>query len=282
MSHDGNAPSHGYVRVGKRNKPWVLGRLLDGQPDEGLIIFFRAAFRMEKVCALLERFDYPTNTISGQYHPATGKPVSAPGTRGPRSILVSEDGLLSGTKGSIDSITSIISRISWNCSTLVHYEVASGPDRYNEILECVQDFFPVSKVITLVSIGETPSMRRLSGAIGNSIRQVRVPDRPEGEDRIGRLIDLDECSDRFHMVRFKLELGERDGVDLFDMFNLIGKLARCRDGAIGDIEIRENETEFQIHRDHALVFARMDRLRFKMRWGCLHIMPLADGNQGSL
>ena len=162
-------------------------------------------------------------------------------------------------------------------SILVHYDTPLSPDTY---LDRVNGLFGNEiggMVITFVSRDELNLMDRIRRMTGSKVELKCVPPLPEGrKDRIREFMDPDEIADVFGMVRFCLELGERDGVNLYDMYNLIGKLTRCTDDAIGDIEIKEDITFFKIHKSYADAFFRKDRLRFKTNSGSLKVVPCEE------
>ena len=85
---------------------------------------------------------------------------------------------------------------------------------------------------------------------GMTIAKRDVPDNEEGsKDTIRKVVDYDQLSDPFGMCRFEISLGKADGVGKVKIADYIMKAGRIIDAAIGKIELGENSSIVQVHKD---------------------------------
>jgi len=253
-----------YYRVGNRNKIWALGRVILSNEDSGILVIMNSERQAFRIQGILDRYGY------------RGKVLPPSDRSDPRAATLAEF-----RDGDADLLlaTDMTSRGSdmGDISILVFYDTPLSPDMYLDRVNSLFGNEGKGVVITFVSRDEVNLMDRIQRKTDSKVELKSIPSLPEGlKDRIREFMDPDEIADVFGMVRFCLELGERDGVNLYDMYNLIGKLTRCTDDAIGDIEIKEDRTFFKIHKSYADVFFRKDRLRFKTSTGSLKVVPCEE------
>ena len=84
------------------------------------------------------------------------------------------------------------------------------------------------------------------------IEKMAVPELPEGmKDRVKKVIDYDQIADPFGMVYFKVNLGKADGYGKVSLADFIIRNARIHDTSIGKIQLGDDESLVQVHRDFA-------------------------------
>lgn len=253
-----------YYRVGKRNKIWALARIITSNEYGRILVIFNSEWLAERTLGILDRYGYRGKVLPSTERSTQRVAVLAELTKGELDLLLATD--ITGRGSDIGEV-----------SAVVNYDVPLSPDIYFDRVNRIFGNGTRGVAITFVSRDEANLMDRIQLQTNTKIELKSIPPLPEGEkDRIREFMDPDEVGDIFGMVRFCLELGERDGVNLYDMFNLVGKLTRCTDDAIGDIEITGDRTYFKIHKSYADVFFRKDRLRFKTNTGSLKVVPCEE------
>jgi len=256
---------HVFYRVGNRNKIWALSRIIDNidhndDEDRNILVFTRSDHSARKIDSILGKFGHSTFC-----------PVDRGDKPGPVEVL----GDFDDGNGGVAIITDRTLDLAdfQGISLAVNHDVPTDPALYRARAGKVGFGEGTGKIISLVSREEMHYLLRIRESLNMDIGEREVPLLPEGKaERIKRYFDPDEMADLYGMVTFSLELGRNHGVNTYDMFNLIGKLARCRDDAIGDIRIDEERTYFQIHRSHAHIFLNKDHLRFKTRTARLQVV----------
>ena len=257
--------SHVFYRVGNRNKIWALSRIIDNidhndDEDRKILVFTCSDHSARKIDSLLGKFGYSRFC-----------PVDRGDTPGTVEVLGDFD---DGNHGvAIITDRALDGPDFQGICLAVNYDVPKDPALYRARAVKVGFGEGNGKIINLVSREEMHYLVRIRETLDMDVGEREVPPLPEGKvERTKRFFDPDEMGDLYGMVTFSLELGRNGGVNTYDMFNLIGKLARCRDDAIGDITIDEERTCFQIHKSHAHMFLNKEYLRFKTRTARLRIV----------
>ena len=85
---------------------------------------------------------------------------------------------------------------------------------------------------------------------GLHIEKRDVPEAEEGtKDTIRKVVDYEQLSDPFGMVKFRINLGKNDGVGKVKLADHINKSGRIMDAAIGKIQIGDDESIVEVHKD---------------------------------
>ncbi|MCQ2071333.1 MAG: DbpA RNA binding domain-containing protein, partial [archaeon] len=69
------------------------------------------------------------------------------------------------------------------------------------------------------------------------------------KDTIRKVVDYDQLSDPFGMVKFEISLGKADGMGKVKLADHINRCGRIMDAAIGKIQLGENSSIVEVHRD---------------------------------
>ena len=80
-------------------------------------------------------------------------------------------------------------------------------------------------------------------------QDLRAPANPLS--RVKKVIDYDQIADPFGMVYFKVNLGKADGYGKVSLADFIIRNARIHDTSIGKIQLGDEESLVQVHRDFA-------------------------------
>ncbi|MDR1955094.1 MAG: DbpA RNA binding domain-containing protein, partial [Candidatus Methanoplasma sp.] len=104
--------------------------------------------------------------------------------------------------------------------------------------------------ISFVTSEEEHLVREFELRTEMNIEKREVPEAEEGtKDTIRKVIDYDQLSDVYGMVKFKVNLGKDDGLGKVGLAEHLIKAARIRDFAIGKIEIGPDSSVVEVHRD---------------------------------
>ena len=104
--------------------------------------------------------------------------------------------------------------------------------------------------VSFVTSAEEHLVREFQMRTGMEITKRDVPEAEPGtKDTIRKVIDYDQISDVYGMCRFEINLGKKDGIKKVSLADFIIKNARVRDVSIGKIEIGDESSVVQVHKD---------------------------------
>ena len=105
--------------------------------------------------------------------------------------------------------------------------------------------------ISFVTSGEEHLVTEFQRRVDMVIEKMLVPEDPNIKPRIKKVVDYDQISDPFGMAKFKVNLGKGDGYNRVSLADFIIRNARVRDVAIGKIDMSEDSSIVEVHRDFA-------------------------------
>jgi len=100
-----------------------------------------------------------------------------------------------------------------------------------------------------------------------SIEERDVPEGEEGtKDTIRRVMDYDQLSNVYGMVKFEINLGKNDGFGKVSLADHIIRSAKIRDFAIGKIEIGPESSVVEVHKEYGnRMMMDLPKIKFKGR-----------------
>jgi len=109
--------------------------------------------------------------------------------------------------------------------------------------------------------------------------ELREPPEPaEGDktaDRVRKVIDWEQVSDKYGNVHFRLDVGSEHGATMVKVHKLLRSMTNLPDYAIGHIKVHPQETTFEIPKDSALkVINGMRRANFDGKQVRCDMVPL--------
>ena len=245
-----------YYSVGRRNKLWALQRVLELE-DSGLMIVFCATKRMTDILADdLHRLGYPAEAIHGDLSQSRRNKVMDKFRDSKIKILVATDVAARGLD--IQGVTHVI-----------NYDLPEDPEVYVHRIGRTGRMGKKGKAISFVSKydkGQLELIQRMSGGL----IELREPPEPaEGDktaDRVRKVIDWEQVSDKYGNVHFRLDVGSEHGATMVKVHKLLRSMTNLPDYAIGHIKVHPQETTFEIPKDSALkVINGMRRANFDGR-----------------
>ncbi|MDX1611719.1 MAG: DEAD/DEAH box helicase [Candidatus Thermoplasmatota archaeon] len=191
------------VRVGRKNKPWALSRILRAEEPELAFVFCRTRHGARKTAGLLKRNGFDAEEIHGDLSQAARERVMAKVRKGQVKVLVGTDVLARG----ID-----VRR----CDLVVNYDPPQDPEDYTHRVGRTARFEDVGKAYTLATRDDSRALVEIEGHAGAELTKVEVPE-VESKDKITKIHDWQELADKFGMVHFQIDGVPKDAsrMDLY-------------------------------------------------------------------
>jgi len=238
-----------YISVGRRNKVWALCRILDIDKPKA-IIFCQTKKMVDILDERLKGLDYKAEAIHGDMPQSRREKVLKEFRDDRIDILIATDVAARGLD--IDDI-----------SYVINYDVPDDVDTYVHRIGRTGRAGKEGTAISFVTSNEEYAIREIVAYTGMDIALRDVPD-AEGKDTVRKVIDYDHISDVYGMVRFEVNLGKNDGLGKVGLAELIIRDIRVRDASIGKIEIGNDSSMVQVHKEFANRMAMdLPRCKFK-------------------
>ena len=199
-----------YISVGRRNKSWALCRILDIDKPKA-IIFCQTKKMVDVLEERLTSLHYKVEAIHGDMPQSKREKVMADFKNDKTDILI---------------------------DTYIHRIGRTGRAGKE------------GTAVSFVTSEEEHLVREFQMRTGMDIEKREVPDAEPGtKDTIRRVVDYDQISDVYGMCRFEINLGKKDGLKKVGLADLIIKNARVRDVSIGKIELGDESSIVEVHKD---------------------------------
>ncbi|MBO4798812.1 MAG: DEAD/DEAH box helicase [Candidatus Methanomethylophilaceae archaeon] len=226
-----------YISVGRRNKSWALCRILD--IDEPKAIIFCQTKKMVDVLAeRLSEFDYRVVAIHGDMPQSKREKVINDFKEGRTDVLIATDVAARGLD--IDDI-----------SYVINYDMPDDIDTYIHRIGRTGRAGHEGTAVSFVTSEEEHLIKEFQMRIGIDIEKRCVPEAEPGQkDTIKRVVDYDQISDPFGMCKFEVNLGKNDGFGRVSLSDFISRNTRIRDISIGKIEIGDESSVVEVHKDY--------------------------------
>ena len=238
-----------YISVGRKNKVWALCRILDIDKPKA-IIFCQTKRMVDILDERLKGLEYKAEAIHGDMSQSRREKVLKDFRSGAIDILIATDVAARGLD--IDDI-----------SYVINYDVPDNVDTYIHRIGRTGRAGKEGTAVSFVTSDEEYIIREIVAYTGMEIIQRDVPD-AEGKDTVRKVIDYDHISDVFGMVRFEVNLGKNDGLGKVGLADLIIREIRVRDASIGKIELGDDSSILEVHKEFAnRMTMDLPRVRFK-------------------
>ncbi|MEM0449725.1 MAG: DEAD/DEAH box helicase [Methanomassiliicoccales archaeon] len=226
-----------YINIGRKNKIWALCRILDSEKPKAMI-FCQTKKMVDILAKALGSYGYPVAALHGDLTQAKREKVLEDFRNDRIKVLIATDVAARGLD--IEGVTHVI-----------NYDIPENPEVYVHRIGRTGRAGKEGKAITFVTSQEEHLLKEIKDFSGVGVVQVNVPE-SHGRERVRKVWDFDEISDIFGMVKFRINLGKEDKVSSPDLSNLVAKKARISDLAIGHIEVGEQHSIVEVHKDVAL------------------------------
>jgi len=238
-----------YFSVGRRNKIWALCRVLDKEKPKA-IIFCQTKKMVDVLYERLKSYGYPVEAIHGDLPQSKREKVIRDFRKGIVKILVATDVAARGLD--IEDV-----------SLVVNYDIPESPEWYVHRIGRTGRAGKVGKAITFVSAEEKDILEDIQQFGKTKIEKAEVPETGR-KDIVRKIWDFDEYQDIYGMVKVRIKIGKNDGLLVNDLINIIVSNARINEILIGVVDIKEDETVFEVHKDVAFnVIKTLQRIKIK-------------------
>jgi len=224
-----------YISVGRRNKTWALCRILDIDRPKA-VIFCQTKKMVDILEERLSKLKYKVEAIHGDLPQSKREHVIQDIRNGKIDILIATDVAARGLD--IDDITYVI-----------NYDMPDDIDVYIHRIGRTGRAGKEGTAVSFVTSEEEHIVREFQLRTGMEIEKRDVPEEEGMKDTVRRVIDYDQISDVFGMVRFEVNLGKNDGYGKVSLADFIIRNARVRDAAIGKIQIGPDSSVVEVHKD---------------------------------
>ncbi len=225
-----------YIPVGRRNKVWALCRVLDAERPKA-IIFCHTKRMVDMLVERLQKLDYKAEAIHGDMTQSKREKVMQAFKAGKIDLLVATDVAARGLD--IDDVNYVI-----------NYDIPEHPDVYVHRIGRTGRAGKEGIAITFVTNEEDYYLRSIMAYTDMEIEEMSPP-KVEGKETVRKVVDYDQLSDIFGMVKFEINIGSEDGVKKNEIVEMLIRDLRIKDLAIGTVEVGEQESVIEVHKDFA-------------------------------
>ena len=224
-----------YISVGRRNKTWALCRILDIDKPKA-IIFCQTKKMVDILEERLKGLNYKVEAIHGDL-PQTKRERVIQDVRDDKiDILIATDVAARGLD--IDDITYVI-----------NYDMPEDVDTYVHRIGRTGRAGKEGTAVSFVTSEEQHLVKEFELRTDMQIEKRDVPEEEGMKDTVKKVIDYDQISDVFGMVKFEVNLGKNDGYGKVSLADFIIRNARVRDAAIGKIQLGSDSSIVEVHKD---------------------------------
>ena len=224
-----------YISVGRRNKTWALCRILDIDKPK-VIIFCQTKKMVDMLEERLIDLKYKVQAIHGDMTQPKRERAIQDVRDDKIDILIATDVAARGLD--IDDITYVI-----------NYDMPDDVDTYIHRIGRTGRAGKDGTAVSFVTSEELHFVKEFELRTGMEIEKLAVPEVEGMKDTVKKVIDYDQISDVFGMVKFEVNLGKNDGYGKVSLADFIIRNARVRDAAIGKIQLGADSSIVEVHKD---------------------------------
>ncbi|KQM12027.1 hypothetical protein AOA80_04865 [Methanomassiliicoccales archaeon RumEn M1] len=232
-----------YFSIGRKNKIWALCRVLDKARPKA-IVFAQTKHMVDIIEQRLTSYGYPAAAIHGDLTQARREKVLSDFRSGKIMVLIATDVAARGLD--IEGVTHVI-----------NYDIPDSPETYVHRIGRTGRAGKEGRAITFVSADEMHLLEAIERFTEQKLKQIEVPQaKGRSAGQVREVLDFDEMADIFGMVRFQLSLGRKDIPSIVDISDFVSRTARVNDITVGHIDIGDDQTVVEVHKDVAMKVLR--------------------------
>ncbi len=225
-----------YISVGRRNKSWALTRILDIDKPKALI-FCQTIKMVDTLEERLKEHGYKVEALHGDMPQKRREAVVNDFRNDKTDLLIATDVAARGLD--IDDI-----------SYVVNYDMPDHIDTYIHRIGRTGRAGKRGTAVSFVTSAEEYLVHEFELRTGLMMERRDVPEAEEGtKDTIRKVVDYEQLSDPFGMVKFSINIGKKDGGSKVRIADFINKTGKIMDAAIGKIQVGEEESTVEVHKD---------------------------------
>ncbi len=225
-----------YISVGRRNKSWALTRILDIDKPKALI-FCQTIKMVDTLEVRLKEHGYKVEALHGDMPQKRREAVVNDFRNDKTDLLIATDVAARGLD--IDDI-----------SYVVNYDMPDHIDTYIHRIGRTGRAGKRGTAVSFVTSAEEYLVHEFELRTGLMMERRDVPEAEEGtKDTIRKVVDYEQLSDPFGMVKFSINIGKADGGSKVRIVDFINKTGKIMDAAIGKIQVGEEVSTVEVHKD---------------------------------
>ena len=132
---------------------------------------------------------------------------------------------------------------------VINYDMPEDVDTYVHRIGRTGRAGKEGTAVSFVTSEEQHLVREFELRTEMTIEKREVPEEEGMKDTVKKVIDYDQISDVFGMVKFEVNLGKNDGYGKVSLADFIIRNARVRDAAIGKIQLGADSSVVEVHKD---------------------------------
>ena len=227
------------ISVGRANKLWALGRILVTLSDEEQMMIFTNTKRMVDILVQrLSKFRFNAAGLHGDMPQGKRGRIIESFKNGHEKVLICTDVAARGID--VDGVT-----------VVVNYDLPDDVESYVHRIGRTGRMGREGTAWSFVSNDDEGQLAKIATTWDLVIPFCDAPKLPEGVDRdpVRRQQDWGEVANNFGMVPVSVSIGKNDGVNNHTLSNWFSGGAKLNELAIGEVDIRDNESIVEIHLD---------------------------------
>lgn len=224
-----------YISVGRRNKIWALSRILSIDKPKA-IIFCQTKKMVDILEERLKELEYKVEAIHGDMAQGRRERVIKDIKDDKIDFLIATDVAARGLD--IDDI-----------SFVINYDMPEEVDTYIHRIGRTGRAGKEGTAVSFVSSTEEHLVKEFELRTGIEIEKREVPEDENFKDIVKKVVDYDQISDVYGMAKFEINLGKNDGYGRVSLADFIIRNARVNDTSIGKIQMGEESSIVEVHRD---------------------------------
>ncbi|MCG7845261.1 MAG: DEAD/DEAH box helicase [Methanomassiliicoccales archaeon] len=225
-----------YFNIERKNKIWALCRVLDAYKPKA-IVFSQTKVMVDIIAKHLNSYGYRVGSLHGDLTQARREKVLQDFRDGKTAVLIATDVAARGLD--IEGVTHVI-----------NYDIPEDPEVYVHRIGRTGRAGKEGIAITFITSKEIHLLKKINEFGITEIAHEEVPESGR-KDVIRKVMDFEDQADLFGMVLFKVVAGENEPVERGVLLDMLVRKLRVQEIAVGNINVLENSTEFEIHKDSA-------------------------------
>ncbi len=236
-----------YFNIERKNKIWALCRVLDAYKPKA-IVFVQTKVMVDILSKRLDSYGYRVGELHGDLTQARREKVLKEFREGKTAVLIATDVAARGLD--IEGVTHVI-----------NYDIPEDPEVYVHRIGRTGRAGKEGIAITFITSKEVHLLKKINEFGVTEISKEEVPESGR-KDVIRKVMDFEDQADLFGMVLFKVVAGEGEPVERSDLLALLNRKMRIPELAIGNVNVLQDRTEFEVHKDSAkIVLMELKTLR---------------------
>ena len=224
-----------YFNIERKNKIWALCRVLDAYRPKA-IVFVQTKVMVDILAKRLMSYGYPVGSLHGDLTQSRREKVLNDFRGDKTHVLIATDVAARGLD--IEGVTHVI-----------NYDIPEDPEIYVHRIGRTGRAGKEGVAITFITSKEVHLLKKINEFGVTEIEHLEVPESGR-KDVIRKVMDFEDQADLYGMVLFQIS-AEGASVERGALLDMLNRKLRVPEIAVGNINLFDDRTEFEIHKDSA-------------------------------